>query len=132
MVKGEICLSGPFSTMAQIWLLEDAYVKLQALGARVFSPFHEFDTDHTSPSRTPAVLERLENCVAVLAIADGGALESNFHVGYARARRLPVILLAESVPSDDLTMFSGTDCEVVTDFTTALYRSYLAVSDEGS
>jgi nucleoside 2-deoxyribosyltransferase len=123
----QIALSAPLRTMSQIWLLEEAFDFLTgSLKAKVFSPFHELEPPPQNRRFAAQTLEKLKGCSAVLAIVDGGDLEANIHVGFARAKGIPVVLLAESVGENDMTMFAGTDCEIVKDFPSALYRAYLA------
>ncbi|HEV7255416.1 MAG TPA: nucleoside 2-deoxyribosyltransferase [Mesorhizobium sp.] len=77
-------------------------------------------------SLATADLAGLESCDAVLAVMDGRDPGTLFEVGYARSNGIPVIMLAENVREGDLTMFSGTGCEVVPDVSTAAYKAVWA------
>jgi len=44
-----------------------------------------------------------------------------FEVGYARAKRIPVVAVAEAVDATPLTMVLGSGCVVTNDFTTGVY-----------
>ncbi len=117
---GKVYLAGPFFTIGQRWLVEEARTHLKDMGLEVFSPLH--DVGH-GPAAEVAMkdLAAFEQCDRVLALLDGTDPGTVFEVGYARARSLPVIALAEVVSEEDLKMIEGTDCVVVKDFATALY-----------
>jgi nucleoside 2-deoxyribosyltransferase len=121
-VIGQIYLAGPFFSIAQRWLVAEARAALIKLGAPVFSPLH--DVGFGAPSDVaPADIAALERSSAVLALLDGGDPGTLFEVGFARKLNLPVVAFAENISARDLTMISGTDCEVVDDFASALYRA---------
>lgn len=120
--RGRIYLAGPFFDLAQRWMIEEAYRSLKGLGAEVFSPLHEVGTGHSATSIAEADLAGLRGCSKVLALLDGGDPGTLFEVGYARALGIPVVALAERVETDNLTMISGSGCDVVRDFATAIYR----------
>lgn len=120
---GIIYIAAPFFTIGQRWLVEEARASLLALGADVFSPLHEVGTGAPDDVIATADIAGLERCTAVLALLDGGDPGSLVEVGWARARNIPVVVLAEAVRPSDLTMPRGLGCEVVDDFATALYRA---------
>lgn len=120
---GKVYIAGPFFTTGQLWLVEQLVGAVTTLGARAFSPFHEVGMGGTVASIAKADLVGLEDCDAVLAVMDGRDPGTLFEVGYARARGIPVVLLAESVMEGDLTMFTGTGCEVAPDPATAAYKA---------
>ncbi len=126
MAPGQVYLAGPFFTTGQRWLVEEARAALMGLGAGVFSPLHEVGTNLPASVVAPADLAGLERCSAVLALVDGRDLGTIYEVGYARARGIPVVALAENVADGDLTMLEGTGCQVVGDVSTALYRAIWA------
>ena len=69
-----------------------------------------------------ADLKGLRNCSKVLALLDGVDPGTIYEVGYARALGIPVVALAERVEPEHLTMIAGSGCDIVNDFTTAIYR----------
>lgn len=119
---GRIYLAGPFFDLAQRWLIEETLHTLKSLGADVFSPLHEVGMGLSPAEIARADLEGLRNCSKVLALLDGVDPGTVYEVGYARALDIPVVALAESVPSEHLTMVVGSGCDVVNDFATAIYR----------
>jgi nucleoside 2-deoxyribosyltransferase len=46
-----------------------------------------------------------------------------FEVGYARAKNIPVIAVAEAVPAIPLTMVLGSGCYVTNDLATGVYAA---------
>lgn len=116
-----VYLAAPFFTTAQRWILGEARTALTSCGVRVFSPLHDVGL---GPARTVAKADivGLNRAQAVLALLDGGDEGTLFEVGYARARKIPVVCLAQNVPSMALTMFEGSDCTVVDDLATAIYK----------
>jgi nucleoside 2-deoxyribosyltransferase len=116
-----VYLGGPFFTTSQLWMIEEARSGLLSLGANVFSPMHDvgFGPDKFVAAKDLAGLDDCDVMLALLSDADPGTL---FEVGYARSKGKPVVALIERPRNQDQTMLVGTDCEVVEDFATALYR----------
>lgn len=121
-----IYLAGPFFDLGQRWLIEETLSTLRSLGIRVFSPLHEVGTGRPAAHIADADLKGLRGCSAVLALLDGLDPGTVFEVGYARALGIPVVALAERVQTEHLTMMTGSGCDVVDDFTTAVYRTFWA------
>src|SRR4029077_18280024 len=95
---------------------------LKGMGLRVFSPLHDVglgDGDDVAPRD----IEGLKESRCVLALVDGVDAGTVFEIGYARSLDKPVLALAESTPVEALKMISGTKCEMVSDFVTAVYKT---------
>jgi nucleoside 2-deoxyribosyltransferase len=120
--RPEVYLAGPFFTMAQRWLVREARDGLRAQDVAVFSPYHDVGVGDAADV-VPQDIEALGRCQSVLAIVDGADAGTLFEVGYARAKGVPVIAIAENEPEEHLKMLTGTGCEVHNDFTTAVYRA---------
>jgi nucleoside 2-deoxyribosyltransferase len=118
---GRVYLAGPFFSLGQRWLVEEARAHLRGLGLRVFSPVHDVGAGPASVV-APADLAELSKCDRVLALVDGADPGTLFEIGYARALNLPVIALAEALSAEDQKMIVGSQCIVTDDFVTALYR----------
>jgi nucleoside 2-deoxyribosyltransferase len=127
-IQPVIYLAGPFFDVAQRWLIEESMALLEGLGAEVFSPIHHVGYAENAHNVALEDLKGLEEADVVLALADSKDAGTLFEVGYARALKKPVVVLAERFHKHDFTMFEGTDCFVTDDFTTALYRSVWAAS----
>jgi nucleoside 2-deoxyribosyltransferase len=121
-VPGKVYLASPFFNLGQRWLVDEARRCLTELGLTVFSPVHDIGP---GPAEMvgPADLAALDTCDRVFAILDGLDAGTVFEVGYARAKNLPVYVLAQSVSEEDLKMVTGSNCNVFFDFVTALHHT---------
>lgn len=118
----QIYLAGPFFTTAQQWVVDEVRGALMDMGFNVFSPSH--DVGFGPPEQVaPADLFELEKSGLVLALLDGLDSGTVFEVGYARAKGIPVVAIAEAVDANDLTMILGSGCEVSNDLTTGIYSA---------
>lgn len=117
---GKVYLAGPFFSMAQRWLVEEARFQLLGLGLEVFSPVHDVGPGPANVV-APADLAGLDGCDRVLALVDGADVGTIFEVGYARQLGRPVIALAETLGAEDLKMIAGSGCTVTDDFATAIH-----------
>lgn len=121
--EGElIYLAAPFFASGELRFVDELRSALLKGGAKVFSPYHDVGLG-SSAAVVGQDLSGLERATAVLAVIDGGDIGTVFEVGYARAKGIPVVALAERVPNEDLMMLEGSGCEIVADTATALYRS---------
>jgi len=118
-------LAGPFFTMAQRWLINEARDALRGMGLSVFSPFHDVGIGPASVV-VPQDLGELERADVVLALADGTDSGTMFEIGYARKLGKPVVVLAEHEGEQPLKMIRGSDCIVTPDFATAIYNTWWA------
>lgn len=119
---GRVYLAGPFFTMAQRWLVEEARDQFLSMGLQVFSPIHEVGR---GPAEYvgPADLRGLESCDRVFAILDGFDSGTMFELGYARKMGLPVYGYGELIEPDDSKMITGSGCRLIGDFATAVYHT---------
>lgn len=118
----QIYLAGPFFNTAQQWLIEEARTALCDMGFNVFSPIHEIGPG-PAHDVAPADLKALDESGIVFAIMDGLDPGTIFEIGYARAKNIPVVVVAESVDERELTMVIGSGCEITNDFATGLYAT---------
>jgi nucleoside 2-deoxyribosyltransferase len=122
-MPGKVYIAAPFFTMAELWLVEEAWAAFKALGVDVFSPYH--DVGPGPPSKVAQVdLAALRDCTAVLAVLDGCDPGTLFEVGYAVKHGIPVIGLSQNPKSNDQTMLLGSpECHITDDFATAIYHA---------
>lgn len=117
-----VYLAGPFFTLGQLWVVEQARNCLLDMGLDVFSPYHD-----VGPGPAEMVvgkdIEGIHRSQVMLAIADGLDSGTIFEVGYARSRGIPVVMYAENVSPEDLKMMEGTDCFLRDDFVSAIYQT---------
>lgn len=118
----QIYLAGPFFSTSQQWAIDEMRGALKDMGFRVFSPIHDIGVGLPSEV-APQDLSGLNASGVVLALLDGLDPGTLFEVGYARAKNIPVIAVAESVSADSLTMVLGSDCYVTNDLTTGIYAA---------
>lgn len=116
----QIYLAGPFFTTGQRWLVDEARSALKEMGFNVFSPIHDVGMGSFNEV-VQLDLQALERSGLILALADGMDPGTLYEIGYARARGIPVVVVAESSKDSDLTMMLGTDCSVFNDFATGIY-----------
>lgn len=116
-----VYLAGPFFTMAQRWMVEESRRYLRRQGFSIFSPFH--DIGYGSAAHVvPADIKELKECDVVFAIVDGLDAGTLFEIGYARAIDKPVVAFVQNESEGNLKMLEGTNCEIVSDFVSAIYR----------
>lgn len=68
-------------------------------------------------------LEGLDGYDVVFAVCDGLDAGTLVEVGYAVAKKIPVVAFPQVERDDDLTMLIGTDCSVQRDLVTAVYHA---------
>lgn len=116
-----VYLAAPFFNIGQRWLLEESLMSLRAMGLRVFSPLHEVGPGEAHKV-APLDLDGLRRSRAVFALFDGLDPGTIFELGYSRCLEKPVVVLAECSSDESLKMVTGTGCELVSDFVSAIYR----------
>lgn len=121
MALPAIYLAGPFFTMAECWLVDQARDGLADLGVDVFSPFHDVGLGGDEVAARD--LAGLRESDGVLALLDGSDAGTLFEIGWAREHGLPVVAFASHPDAPEWTMLRGTDCEIVNDLSTAVYRA---------
>jgi nucleoside 2-deoxyribosyltransferase len=119
---GKVYLAGPFFSMGERWLVEEARAALLSAGLGVFSPLHDVGTG-PAEDVAPRDLAGLTDCDRMLALVDTADIGTVFEIGYARARGVPVIVFATTVATEDLKMIVGSGCVVIDDFCSAIYRT---------
>ncbi|MGX5713198.1 PfkB family carbohydrate kinase [Sphingopyxis terrae subsp. ummariensis] len=124
--RGRIYIAAPFFNTGERWVVEEVRALLNQMGVDVFSPLHDVGP---GPGEivAPLDLAGIDTCAAMLAILNGSDPGTVFEVGYARARGMPVIALAQNMRAEDLKMVAGSGCHIVEDFVSAIYKSVWAL-----
>lgn len=117
-----IYLAGPFFTMGQLWLVEEARSALSHAGFKVFSPYHDVGLG-SADEVVSADIEGIENADVLFALCDGLDAGTLFEVGYAVKKGIPVVAFAEQTSDEAMKMLHGTHCKVFKDFTSAIYHT---------
>lgn len=118
---GKVYLAGPFFTLSQRWLVEEARRVMFSLNLDVFSPLHDIGrgaAEHVVRKDIAAI----KTCDALFALVDGLDSGTIFEIGYARALEKTVYILAQHVSEQDIKMMVGSDCIVSDDFASLLFR----------
>ena len=118
---GLVYLASPFFDLGQRWMVEEVRSLLLEMGVKLFSPLHDVGP---GPGAIVAAkdLAGLDAASAVLAILNGADVGTVFEVGYAVAKGLPVVALAQNMRAEDLKMIEGSGCTVVEDLVSAIYH----------
>jgi hypothetical protein len=117
-----VYLAGPFFTLGQLWLIDQARANLLELGLKVFSPYHDVGLG-TAAEVVDKDLEGIVNCDIMFAVCDGLDSGTIYEVGYARALQKPVLIYCEALKSEDLKMMEGSGCQIFNDYVTAIYQT---------
>lgn len=120
--RPKVYLAGPFFTLAQLWLVEQAREQLQALGLEVFSPYH--DVGHASANDVANKdLAAIDSCDILFVIADGLDSGTMYEIGHARAKRKAVVIYCENESDNHLKMMVGAGCLTSKDYVSAIYQT---------
>lgn len=124
--SGRIYLAAPFFNLAERWIVEEVRNQLLHMGVDVFSPIHDVGIG-SAQEVAKRDLAGLGDCKAVLAILNGGDAGTIFEVGYAVAKGIPVVALAQNMRPEDVKMPEGTGCLIVGDMVSAVYHAVWAL-----
>lgn len=119
----QIYLAGPFFSVGQRWLVDSLRETFQQLGVSVFSPIHDVGE---GDAKVVAIddLKGLDQSSVVFAILDGLDAGTLVEVGYAIAKKIPVVAFTQIESDENLTMLIGTDCVVERDLVSAVYKAF--------
>lgn len=117
-----IYLAGPFFSMGQFWLIEEARNTLLSAGFKVFSPYHDVGLGEADQV-VDKDIDGLKEANAVFALCDGLDAGTLFEVGYAVRDGVAVVAFGEQTSNESMKMLRGTQCKVYKDFTTAIYHA---------
>ncbi|MFL6726687.1 MAG: PfkB family carbohydrate kinase [Sphingomicrobium sp.] len=126
---GTIYLAGSFFSTEHIWLIEEAFTAIRALGVPCFSPLHHVGVG-TGKNVAEADIKALQECDVVLALLSDNDPGSLVEIGYAIREDIPVLVLSEIPGPQDLTMIAGLGCPVFIDLATAIYHAAWAALEE--
>lgn len=127
--RPSVYLAGPFFTLAQLWLIDQARRNLTDLGMIVFSPYHNVGPG-TAANVVAKDLEGIRNADIVFAVGDGLDAGTIYEVGFARALDIPVVFYAENEAEEDQKMMEGSGCILCSDYVTAIYKTLWAAAQK--
>ena len=120
--KPIVYLAGPFFTLAQLWMVEQARADLSAIGLKVFSPYH--DVGHGSADDVVLKdIDGINKADMVFAIGDGLDSGTIYEIGYARAKNKPVVMYCENESVENKKMMQGSGCALCDDYVSAVYQT---------
>ena len=123
---GKIYIAAPFFNLAERWVVEEVRNQLLAMNVPVFSPLHDVG-EGPGEVVAPLDLQGLDECQAVLAILNGADAGTIFEIGYAVARAIPVVGLAQNMRQENVKMPAGSGCRIVGDLVSAIYHAVWAL-----
>lgn len=120
--KPKAYLAGPFFTLAQLWLVEEARSALTDMGLQVFSPYHQ--VGHGSANDIASKdLAAIKDADLVFALGDSLDAGTMYELGHARAAGKPVVVYCENESDGNKKMMLGSGCQFHTDFVSAIYNA---------
>ncbi|PNS08858.1 Nucleoside 2-deoxyribosyltransferase [Lysobacter silvestris] len=121
-VRRKVYLAGPFFTLGELWVVDQARRSLLDMGLDVFSPYHDVGPGDAADV-VPKDIEGIRDCDLLLAIMDGSDAGTVFEVGFAYRDGKPVIVYAENETAENCKMMVGSGCFMRQDFVSAIYKT---------
>lgn len=118
----KVYLAGPFFSLAQLWMVNEARNNLSALGLEVLSPYHDIGVG-SAEDVVQKDLEAIHACDLLFAIGDGLDSGTIYEIGYARAINKPVVVYAENESVQDKKMMVGSNCRITDDYVSGIYQT---------
>lgn len=120
--RPRVYLAGPFFTLGQLWVVEQARRSLRDMGLEVFSPYHEVGPG-PADDVVPKDIAGIGDSDLMLAIMDGADAGTVFEVGFAQRSGMPVVVYAENETAENCKMMIGSGCFMRDDFVSAIYQA---------
>ena len=121
-VRRKVYLAGPFFTLGELWVVDQARRSLLDMGLDVFSPYHDVGPGDAGDV-VPKDIEGIRDSDLLLAIMDGTDAGTVFEVGFAHREGMPVIVYAENETTENCKMMVGSGCFMSDDFVSAIYKT---------
>jgi nucleoside 2-deoxyribosyltransferase len=121
-VRRKVYLAGPFFTLGELWVVDQARRSLLDMGLDVFSPYHDVGPGDAADV-VPKDIEGIRDCDLLLAVMDGTDAGTVFEVGFAHREGKPVIVYAENETTENCKMMVGSGCFMREDFVSAIYKT---------
>lgn len=119
--QNKVYLAGPFFTLSELWMVNEAKQHIESFGVNVFSPYHELGIG-SAEEVVQKDIDAINDCDAMYAIFDGTDPGTLFEIGFARSVGKPVVILAENPKDEELKMYEGSGCKLFNDFSSSIYH----------
>ncbi|WP_085901612.1 PfkB family carbohydrate kinase [Kiloniella majae] len=119
--KKKVYLAGPFFTLPELWMINEAKHIIESFGVDVFSPYHEIGIG-SAEEVVQKDIDAIKNCDVMYSLFNGTDPGTLFEIGYARSINKPVIILAENPKDEELKMYEGSGCKIFNDFASSIYH----------
>lgn len=120
--KLTVYVAGPFFTLSQLWIVEQACQNLREIGFNVFSPYHNVGMHDNYHIISEQDLAGLKKSDIIFVIGDGLDSGTIFELGYAHSKQKPIIFYSENIQPSDLVMMHSPDITLCDDYVTAIYN----------
>lgn len=117
----QVYLAGPFFTLQQMWLINQAKKCIQEIGFKVFSPYHDVGVG-TADEVVDQDVKAIDECDVLYALFDDHDPGTLFEIGLAIKSGKSVVIFSENSTREHLKMFEGTNCIICDDFSTSIYK----------
>lgn len=117
----KVYLAGPFFTLSELWMINEAKYFIESFGMETFSPYHEVGIG-SAEQVVQKDIDAIVDCDVMYAVFNGTDPGTLFEVGYARSIGKPVIILTENPKDEELKMFEGSGCRIFSDFASSIYH----------
>lgn len=119
--RKKVYLAGPFFTLSDLWMINEAKQYIASFGMDIFSPYHEIGIG-SAEEVVQKDIDAIRDCDVMYALFDGVDPGTLFEIGYARSLSKPVIILAENPKDEELKMYDGSGCKIFSDFASSIYH----------
>ena len=121
-----VYVAGSFENPEQRWSVNTIADGIDEIGGCSLSPLRDFGPKQELRATAEKDLDALDACDAVVLLADVARTGPFFEAGWATRIGLPVIVMSSDQDKNRFTMLRGTGATVVSDQSTAAYRSVWA------
>jgi len=121
-----VYLAGPFFSLKEVWMVNQARQALSKIGLDVFSPYHDVGVG-TAEEVVHKDIEAIEKADVIYALFDEHDPGTLFEIGYAAKLGIPIVIYAETSSNEHLKMYEGMGCKICTDFSTSIYQTSWAL-----
>lgn len=128
-VHPQVYVAASFETPEQRWSASTIAAGIDDIGGSSVYPLRDIGPKKDAATTASADLKALDECDAVVLLADAARVGPFVECGWAVSRGTPVVVLSSDDDPDRFTMLRGTGAVVVHDLATAAYHAVWAALD---